>query len=137
MNWIEKRDNCKSHQIKKITKDVAGMKAGSSMLIANTLIFDKYINNIPYGEFIPTKNMRIDLALKFNCDVTCPLTTGIFIRVVSEASYQEYIDGKPITVITPFWRVVSPESNIAKKLACGIDFIIKRQEEEKICLLGV
>ena len=113
------------------------MKAGSSMLIANTLIFDKYINNIPYGEFIPTKNMRIDLALKFNCDVTCPLTTGIFIRVVSEASYQEYIDGKPINAITPFWRVVSPESNIAKKLACGIDFIIKRQEEEKICLLAL
>ena len=55
MNWIEKRDICKSHQIKKITKDVAGMKAGSSMLIANTLIFDKYINNIPYGKFIPTK----------------------------------------------------------------------------------
>ena len=42
MNWIKKRDNCKSHQIKKITKDVAGMKAGSSMLIANTFIFDKY-----------------------------------------------------------------------------------------------
>ena len=40
--------------------------------------------------------------------------------------------GVPITAITPFWRVVSPESNIAKKLACGIDFIIKRQEEEKI-----
>ena len=38
MNWIEKRDNCKSHQIKKNNKDVAGMKAGSSMLIA------KYIN---------------------------------------------------------------------------------------------
>ena len=54
------------------------------MLIANTIIFDKYIvNNIPYGEFISTKNMRLDLALKFNCDVTCPLTTGIFIRVVS------------------------------------------------------
>ena len=72
MNWIEKRDNCKSHQIKKITKDVAGMKAGSFMLIANTFIFDKYINNISHGEFILTKNMRIDLALKFNCDVTNP-----------------------------------------------------------------
>ena len=75
------------------------------------------------------------MSLKFNCDVTCPLTTGIFIRIVSEASYQEYIEGKPITAITPFWRVVSPETNIAKKLACGIDFIIKRQEEEKINVL--
>ena len=34
MNWIEKRDNCKSQStIKKITKDVAGMKlAGSSII---------------------------------------------------------------------------------------------------------
>ena len=54
MNHRKMLVDCKSHQIK-IIANVAGMKAGSSMLIANTFIFDKYINNIPHGEFIPTK----------------------------------------------------------------------------------
>jgi len=30
--------------------------------------------------------------------------------------------------ITPFWRVVDSSSKLARKLACGIDYIIQRQE---------
>jgi len=32
--------------------------------------------------------------------------------------------------ITPFWRVVDSSSKLARKLACGIDYIIQRQEIE-------
>ena len=104
------------------------------MLIANTKIFDDFINKIPSGDFVEIKKIRSTLAKQFDCDVTCPLTTGIFIRIVSEAAYEEYKTGKSLEHITPFWRMVNPNSKLAGKLACGIDFIAKRQTQENIVL---
>jgi len=40
--------------------------------------------------------------------------------------------GKDIEEVTPFWRIVNPKSNLAKKLECGIDFIKKQRELEGI-----
>ena len=78
--------------------------------------------------------MRDDLAKDYQADKTCPVTTGIFLRIVSEASYEEYSNGIDLNVITPFWRMVNPNSKLAGKLACGIDFIARRQEQESIVL---
>ena len=78
--------------------------------------------------------MRDDLAKKYQANKTCPVTTGIFLRIVSEASYEEYDNGIDLNAITPFWRMVNPNSKLARKLACGIDFISKRQEQESIVL---
>ena len=108
------------------------MSKGSKMLIANTKIFDEFINKIPSGNFVEIKELRDILAKQFGCDVTCPLTTGIFIRIVSEAAYEEYKTGKSLEVITPFWRSVDPKSNLAKKLDCGVNFIKAQQSKENI-----
>ena len=133
-SWVYKRENCKSHQIKTLSKDIAGMSKGSKMLIANTKIFDDFINKIPSGDFVEIKKLRSTLAKQFDCDVTCPLTTGIFIRIVSEAAYEEYKTGKSLEHIIPFWRMVNPNSKLAGKLACGIDFIAERHTQENIVL---
>ena len=131
-SWVYKRENCKSHQIKILSKDIAGMSKGSKMLIANTKIFDEFINKIPSGNFVEIKELRNILAKQFDCDVTCPLTTGIFMRIVSEAAYEEYKTGKSLEDITPFWRSVDPKSNLAKKLDCGVNFIKAQQSKENI-----
>ena len=131
-SWVFKRENCKSHQIKILSKNIVGMSKGSKMLIANTKIIDEFINKIPSGDFIEIKELRNTLAKQFDCDVTCPLTTGIFIRIVSEAAYEEYKSGKSLEVITPFWRTIDPKSNLAKKLDCGIDFIKAQLSKENI-----
>ena len=78
--------------------------------------------------------MRDDLAKVYQADKTCPVTTGIFLRIVSEASYEEYDNGIDLNAITPFWRMVNPNSKLAEKLACGIDFITERQTIENIVL---
>jgi len=133
-SWVEKRENCKEHQIKTISKTIADMPSGSLMLIPSTKIVDKFVRNIPKGTFVNFRSLRIKLANKFKCDVTCPLTSGIFMRIVSEAAYEEYMSGFELELITPFWRTVDPNSNLAKKLECGIDFIIEQQEKEEIKL---
>jgi len=62
--------------------------------------------------------------------MSCPMVTGISLRIVSEASYEEF--GIGIDTITPFWRIVNPKSKLASKLTCGIDFIIENQKKEGI-----
>ena len=100
------------------------------MLIASPPIIDEYVKSILYGEFIEPVKMRDDLAKEYQADKTCPVTTGIFLRIVSEASYEEYDNGIDLNTITPFWRMVNPNSKLAGKLACGIDFIAERHTQE-------
>lgn len=53
----------------------------------------------------------------------CPVTTAIYLRIVAEVSLRDLDDGKPLDAVVPFWRVVTPETRIAKKLSCGPDHI--------------
>lgn len=129
-SWKEKLNCDKSHLIKKLDKNFSDMKEGENMLIATPKIIDSYIKKIPKGIKIDIKTLRKDLALKYNADTTCPITTGIFIRVVAEAAYEKFLEKK--TEITPFWRVIDYESKTSIKLACGIEFIKNRRIEEGI-----
>ena len=45
-----------------------------------------------------------------------------------EFAYEQHKGSK--TSITPFWRVVNPRSDLAKKLACGPAFIQKMRTLE-------
>ena len=127
-SWNEKLNCDKSHLIKKLDKNFSDMKEGENMLIATPKIIDSYIKKIPKGIKIDIKTLRKDLALKYNADTTCPITTGIFLRVVAEVAYEKFLEKK--TEITPFWRVIDHESKTAIKLACGIEFIKNRRIEE-------
>ena len=130
--WIDRRDCEESFKIKNIYKRFADIPAKSKMLIVSPPIIDKYIKSIPYGEFVEPVKMRKNLAKKYKADQTCPVTTGIFLRIISEASFEEYKRYKDIEKITPFWRAVYPSSKLASKLICGIDFIIQNQKKENI-----
>ena len=127
-----KRDCNKSFKIKTIDKKFADIPEGSKMFIATPQIIDDYVNHIPFGKSTESATMRNDLAIEYQADKTCPVTTGIFLRIVSEASFEELNAGKDIEKVTPFWRIVNPKSKLAEKLECGIDFIKKQRENEGI-----
>ena len=129
-SWKEKLNNDKSFIVKRLDKNFSDMKVGENMLIATPKIIDEYIKQIPKGININIKTLRNDLALTYNADTTCPVTTGIFLRIVSEAAYEDFLNGEKN--IAPFWRVVDHESKTATKLACGINFIKNRRSEENI-----
>lgn len=129
-SWKEKLNIDKSYAVKKLDKNFSDMKVGEYMLIPTPKIIDEYIKQIPKGINLSIKTLRKDIALKYNADTTCPVTTGISLGIVSEAAYEDILDGKK--KITPFWRVLDHESKTASKLACGINFVKKRRKEEKI-----
>ena len=76
--------------------------------------------------------MRKDLAIENRAEYTCPVTTGIFLRVVAEANFEKYTQSNSLKGITPFWRVIEPNSTLSKKLTFGQDFIINQRQAENI-----
>ncbi|MFM7638188.1 MAG: hypothetical protein ACKO67_00525 [Bacteroidota bacterium] len=129
-SWLEKLNEKKEPKIKRIDIDFADIPAGSNMFIATPKLVDEYIQQIGIGKRIDIKTLRKDLAIEHNADYTCPVTTGIFLRIVAEANYEKLQSGKRIEEITPFWRVIEPKSALAKKLTFGQEFILKQIEKE-------
>jgi hypothetical protein len=60
------------------------MPAGALMYISTPQEIDQYIKLIPHGQSLTVQQMRDDLAIKYQADCICPLTTGIFLRIVAE-----------------------------------------------------
>lgn len=131
-SWIEKRDIQKEAEVKKLDKDFADMKKGETMFIATPRIVDSYIRQIPKGRQSTLSQMRKDLAAEYHADKTCPVTSGIFLRIVAEAAFEEYEQGKPVSKITPFWRLMDERSPAAKKLTFGIEFLKEQRKKEKL-----
>ena len=130
--WLDKLNETKEPKLKRIDIDFADIPAGSNMFIATPKIIYKYIQEIGYGNRIDTKTLRQDLAIAHNADYTCPVTTGIFLRIVAEANYEKLQQGKTVEEITPFWRVIEPNSVLAKKLTFGQDFLLQQIEKERV-----
>lgn len=130
--WHEKMLPDKKAEVKKNDYDFADIPAGSKMLIATPLIVDGYVRHIPKGHFTDIKQMRKDLAAEYKAEYTCPVTTGIFLRIVAENAYEEYKKGKALNKITPFWRAMSIKSPSAKKLTFGKKFLLDQQKKEGI-----
>ena len=118
--------------VKKLDKDFADMKAGSLMYISNPKTIATYIRNIPKGKAVNLKTMRNDLALEHAAEVTCPVTTGIFLRIVAEAANEQLDQGKAIGRITPFWRVIDTKMPLAKKLTFGTKLIREQRKKENL-----
>ncbi len=130
-SWTEKLNSGKPSQKKRLEKSFAGMSPGSLMYISTPQEIDAYVRSIPYGNSVSVIKMRGDLAKKHGADFTCPLTTGIFLRIVAEAAF-ERIDSAGDDVMTPFWRMIEPKSNLAGKLSFDGDFIPRKRREEGI-----
>jgi ABC-type uncharacterized transport system ATPase subunit len=128
--WLDKLNEKKEPQIKRIEINFADIPAGSNMFIATPKLIEQYIQEIGLGKRIDIKTLRKDLALEHNADCTCPVTTGIFLRIVAEANYEKLQQGQSIEEIAHFWRVIEANSSLAKKLTFGQELLIQQIEKE-------
>lgn len=130
-SWTEKvNDDTKEYQVKKIEKSFADIPANSRMLIATPKIIDAYVRQIPKGRSATMQLMRNDLAHEFKAEYTCPLTAGIFLRIVAEAAFEQLQQGKPISKVAPFWRMLDEKSPLLKKLSFGSEFVLQQRKKE-------
>ncbi len=113
--------------IKVLEKDFGDIKAGQKMLISSPENIAAYIKNIPRGSFSNPKAMRRDLARTVSADNTCPVSTGIFLRIAIE---QQLRPGHTITSDFPFWRVVDETHPVVTKLNLDKQIISRLRKEE-------
>lgn len=92
---------------------------GEKMIIAPPIDYDALMKKVPEGKLITTDILRKTLAKKYNADITCPLTCGIFVNICAWASSQREED------ITPYWRTLKTNGELNEKYPGGI----KEQKE--------
>jgi hypothetical protein len=119
-SWREKMDNPNLPKVveapPKWRKDPKGR---GSMLIPSPHQVDAVIRSVRKGSLITVTQIREVLAAQHMTEMTCPLTTGIFIRIAAEAAEEDARAGK--TRITPYWRVIKDDGSLNPKFPGGAD----------------
>lgn len=130
-SWRAKVAKPKESKKVVLDSDFAGIKAGSRLFVATPMIVDQYLRRIPRGEVRTIERMRRELARRNQCDATCPVSTAIFLRMAAEAALEDLASGKGLDAVTPFWRLIDPDSKIAGKLSVGPSWIAEQRSAEK------
>jgi len=110
------REKLEIEQEPKVVDDPRGR---GKMLIPKPLDVDALIRKVEEGKLITDKQIRERLARNFHADLTCPMTTGIFIRIVAEAAEEDLRNGRE--EITPYWRVIKPDGSLNEKSPGGVE----------------
>ncbi len=102
--------------------------AGKTMLIPRPRDVDAAIRKVRKGRLVTIGEIREFLAREHGADTTCPLTTGIFLRITAEAAEEDRRDGKKR--ITPYWRVIRDDGSLNPKFPGGVAAQARRLREE-------
>ncbi len=126
--WREKMDNPDLPKVVDIPPNMQNRFGNGTMLLPSPVEVDAQIRTVRNGSLITVTQIRETLALKYEADVTCPLVTGIFVRISAEAAEEDAAAGK--TKITPYWRVVKDDGSLNPKFPGGVERQAERLREE-------
>jgi hypothetical protein len=103
------------------------------MAIAHPLHVDALIRAVQKGKLVTQTQLRERLARKYRVGHTCPLTTGIFVRIAAEAAEEDRRAGK--SRVTPYWRVVRDDGSLNVKFPGGSQSQARRLRAEGFALI--
>lgn len=95
-------------------------------------MLDALIRTVRKGKLVTQTQRRERLARRRKVDHACPLTTGIFVRIASEAAGEDRRDGKK--QITPCWRVLRDDGALNEKFPGGAAAQARRLRAEGFAL---
>jgi hypothetical protein len=98
------------------------------MLIPKPLDINALINKIPKGKLVTVTQIREKLAKDAHANCACPMTTGIFLRIVAEVAEEDLKNGKG--EVTPYWRVIKADGSLNEKFPGGVEAQATRLQEE-------
>ena len=116
--WREKLEKPQEPKVVQIPPKMSRFGQGT-MLIPTPMLVDELIRKVPKGKLITSSELRRKLASDFATNVTCPLTTGIFVRIAAEAAEEDRTNRK--RRLTPYWRVVKDDGALNPKFPGGVD----------------
>lgn len=116
--WTQKYATRTQTEIKVLDKPFADIKKGETMVITTPQIVEDYMRSIPKGSESSVAEYRLWAAKKYKVDKACPVTSGLFTRIVAEKQIEDMeLNGVSESKIAPFWRMIGPKSPLLKKLS--------------------
>lgn len=115
-SWREKLEKPQEPRVVDVPPKMSRFGKGR-MLIPTPKLVDELIRKVPKGKLVTVGELRRKLAARFEADVTCPLTTGIFVRIVAEAAEEDRANGRQR--LTPYWRVIKDDGSLNPKFPGG------------------
>jgi alkylated DNA nucleotide flippase Atl1 len=103
------------------------------LLIPAPADLESLVWKIPRGRYATQGSLREQLARAAGVEATCPLTTGIFLRLIAEASEEEAAAGG--RRVAPWWRVVRDDGKLWDKSPGGVAEQARRLTQEGIEVL--
>jgi alkylated DNA nucleotide flippase Atl1 len=116
-SWREKLETAQEAKVVAIPPRMQKQYGKGTMLIPKPLDVDAAIRKVPRGKVITLTEIREKLASAAGANVTCPMVTGIFVRISAEAAAEDMRAGK--SRVTPYWRVVRDDGKLLEKLPGG------------------
>jgi alkylated DNA nucleotide flippase Atl1 len=87
------------------------------MLVSTPEEVESFVAKIPKGHVITLTELRKQLADSHGADLTCPMSTAIFLNVVARAHAEREVEtGKPGV---PWWRVLRANGSLNDKFPGG------------------
>jgi len=117
-SWREKLDNPNLPKVVTIPPKMRKRFGKGTMLVPSPREVEAFIRRVPGGSITTVSQIREFLAGKYSANVTCPLTTGIFVRIAAEAAEEEAAAGE--IQITPYWRVLKDDGSLNPKFPGGV-----------------
>jgi hypothetical protein len=127
-SWREKLEKEQEPKIVKIPPKMRKRFGTGKMLIPRPLDVDALIRKVRKGKLVTQDAIRKRLANDFKVNVTCPITTGIFVRIAAEAAEEDWRAGKKL--ITPYWRALKADGRLNEKFPGGVKAQAKRLRKE-------
>ncbi len=116
--WREKMERPQEPKLVQVPPKMSQFGKGM-MLIPTPKLVDAIIRQVARGRLVTVGEIRRKLAADFSADVTCPLTTGIFIRIVAEAAEEDRANGRKR--VAPYWRVIKDDGSLNPKFPGGVE----------------
>jgi len=117
-SWREKMDPPNLPKVVAIPPKWQKRFGPGTLLIPSPRDIEALIRAVRKGDLITVSRLRQHLSEQHGSNMTCPLTTGIFVRISAEAAEEEARDGKQR--ITPYWRVVKDDGSLNPKFPGGV-----------------
>jgi len=126
--WREKLEKQQEPRVVDTPPKMQSRFGAGKMLIPTPALVDALMQKAPPGRLVTVEQIRQRLAQDFKVDSTCPLTTGIFIRIAAEAAEEYRHMGRKN--ITPYWRVIKSDGSLNEKFPGGAEAQARRLKEE-------
>jgi hypothetical protein len=98
-------------------KVVDAPRGQGRMLVPTPLLVAAEVRKVRRGSLVTPSRIRAALARKHGADVTCPLTTGIFLNILAGAAEEQIAAGR--RPLAPYWRVVEEDGSLSLKRPAG------------------